>query len=299
MATLNVEKDFLRAANEGILIPVLMYHDIYHKDGSTPPQTAGKKRYAVSSDTFWQQMELLYRNGFETVPLEMCVAAARGYMGGILPDKAIAITFDDGSASDYSIALPVLKHFGFSATFFITTGRIGTNNYLTNHQVDELVQNGMVVGSHTVTHRFLSALDDDELYFELFESKKMLELITNYPVSQVSLPGGRCNDFVLDVAVRAGYEIVCTSNLNGYETPSEVLAQSIGEMVPLRLSRLAITNDTDMEDFQRIVFLDEWEIARRQRKQAVLNTVKHALGDSAYNALWEQYWTVRSFLSRA
>ena len=299
MATHNIESDYLRAAKEGVLIPVLMYHQIYHENEYKYFGSAGKKRYAITSDTFMQQMEFLHKQGFETIPIEACIAAARGYTKGVLPPKAVAITFDDGYASDEEIATPILKYFGFTATFFITVGKICTDEYLTPTQINNLLENGMKIGSHTVNHKFLSQLGDEELYFELFESKRILEAITSKKIRYLSLPGGRCNDMVLDASARAGYEIICSSNANGYETPGDVLAQSIAEMVPLRLSRLAISNRTNLEEFKKLVYLDEWELARRQQKQAVLNSVKRALGDNTYNTLWEKYWKVRSFLPRA
>ena len=39
-----------------------------------------------------------------------------------VPDKLVVLTFDDSSASHSTIARPVLKRYGFGATFFITEG---------------------------------------------------------------------------------------------------------------------------------------------------------------------------------
>ena len=39
-----------------------------------------------------------------------------------VPDKLIVLTFDDSSASHYAVARPVLKRYGFGATFFVTEG---------------------------------------------------------------------------------------------------------------------------------------------------------------------------------
>jgi len=53
------------------------------------------------------------------LPLDEAVAAMRT---GKLPARAACITFDDGYADNYRVALPILQQHGLSATFFIATG---------------------------------------------------------------------------------------------------------------------------------------------------------------------------------
>ncbi len=56
---------------------------------------------------------------FNVMPLGGAVARLQA---GSLPDRALAITFDDGYADNHDIALPVLKSHGLTATFFVATG---------------------------------------------------------------------------------------------------------------------------------------------------------------------------------
>lgn len=56
---------------------------------------------------------------FNVIPLDVAVDALRTRN---LPARAMAITFDDGYADNRTIALPILKRHGLSATFFIATG---------------------------------------------------------------------------------------------------------------------------------------------------------------------------------
>ena len=72
-----------------------------------------------------------------------------------VPDKLIVLTFDDSSASHYSVARPVLKRYGFGATFFITEGFTFAKNktdYLTWEQIAELHRDGFEIGNHTRDH---------------------------------------------------------------------------------------------------------------------------------------------------
>jgi len=51
--------------------------------------------------------------------------AAERLQRGTLPARALAITFDDGYADNEAVALPILRHLGLPATFFVATGFIG------------------------------------------------------------------------------------------------------------------------------------------------------------------------------
>ena len=54
------------------------------------------------------------------------VAALSGRFGGAqlqpVPDKLVVLTFDDSKASQYTVVRPLLKKYGFGATFFISEG---------------------------------------------------------------------------------------------------------------------------------------------------------------------------------
>lgn len=72
-----------------------------------------------------------------------------------VPDKLVVLTFDDSSASHYAVARPVLKRYGFGATFFITEGfTFGKNktDYMTWEQIAELHRDGFEIGNHTRDH---------------------------------------------------------------------------------------------------------------------------------------------------
>jgi peptidoglycan/xylan/chitin deacetylase (PgdA/CDA1 family) len=56
---------------------------------------------------------------FNVLPLDEAVTRLQR---GALPERALAITFDDGYADNHDIALPVLKAHGLCATFFVATG---------------------------------------------------------------------------------------------------------------------------------------------------------------------------------
>src|SRR5437899_3563028 len=83
-----------------------------------------------------------------------------------IPDKLVVLTFDDASKSHFAVARPVLKKYGFGATFFITEGfDFPTNkrDYMTWEEIALLHKDGFEIGNHTrdhvgVTHQSLREL---------------------------------------------------------------------------------------------------------------------------------------------
>src|SRR4029079_6460627 len=72
-----------------------------------------------------------------------------------LPDKLVALTFDDSVKSHHGVVRPILKKYGFGATFFITEGfDFPTNktDYMTWEQIAELHRDGFEIGNHTGNH---------------------------------------------------------------------------------------------------------------------------------------------------
>jgi peptidoglycan/xylan/chitin deacetylase (PgdA/CDA1 family) len=83
-----------------------------------------------------------------------------------VPDKLVVLTFDDSVASHYSVVRPLLKKYGFSATFFISEGfSFPTNkkDYLTWEQIAELHRDGFEIGNHTRDHLGVNARNLDQL----------------------------------------------------------------------------------------------------------------------------------------
>ena len=72
-----------------------------------------------------------------------------------IPDKLVVLTFDDSVKSHYSVVRPILKKYGFGATFFVTEGfDFPTNktDYMTWDEIAELHADGFEIGNHTRDH---------------------------------------------------------------------------------------------------------------------------------------------------
>ncbi len=83
-----------------------------------------------------------------------------------IPDRLVVLTFDDSSKSHYSIVRPLLKEYGFGATFFITEGfdfKDNQRDYMTWPEIAELHRDGFEIGNHTRDHLAISDATATEL----------------------------------------------------------------------------------------------------------------------------------------
>jgi peptidoglycan/xylan/chitin deacetylase (PgdA/CDA1 family) len=187
---------------------VLIYYKVNSVPGnilSTPPQTLSrqlhflKEHYTVISP---QQLTNFMTNG------------------GLLPNRAVLLTFDDGYQDVYENAYPLLKEMGLKALIFPATDYIGNtirfphdeNLPMSNPALDwtqlRCMQDVFTVGSHTQSHRVLTTLPLSVAKEEIFASKKILEDRLDCAVQFFCYPKGAAGQFsqsLEDLVQAAGY----------------------------------------------------------------------------------------------
>ncbi|HSG27566.1 MAG TPA: polysaccharide deacetylase family protein, partial [Candidatus Krumholzibacterium sp.] len=196
---------------------VMMYHGIGDPGAADGLPGAVDPVYTIDEAIFRNHLALICASALPAVlPGEEPADSPDGTPD---PDRGdrLMITFDDGYASDYSIALPLLVENGLRGMFFVTTGWTGSRGYMDEGMIRGLVEAGMAIGSHGETHRYMTDISDGELARELADSKKRLEDITGASVGSLSAPGGRIDGRVAAAAVRAGYRWIFSSSpfING------------------------------------------------------------------------------------
>ena len=196
-------------------VPALLYHQLIPRDAPHLVELTNQHRpYVVYDTAFAEQMAYLDQEGYTAISLDNFLAYQEGQT--LLPEKPIILTFDDGFASNYHYAFPILKKYGMRATIFATPDRgcenfkkhAATDSPLTNSQMREMSENGISIQSHGMTHRYLTELESDVVQWELIESKKVLETILEKPVEYLAIPSGAYNRAVRRLAKEAGYKAV-------------------------------------------------------------------------------------------
>ena len=132
---------------------ILLYH---HVDSDTPPSTS------ISPDNFRAHLDYLRDNDFTVVGLPEMIEALQSQAP--LPEKAVAISFDDGYISIYETAFPMLREYDYPFTLFVSTGPIDANqpNYMSWDQIREMSDAGVTIANHMVEHPYMLDRVDDE-----------------------------------------------------------------------------------------------------------------------------------------
>lgn len=254
-------------------IPILMYHEVTTEQQIVQVGKKTQRTFIVSRDQFTGQMRWLVDNGFSTISLSELLQILSDDRQPRPEKKFVAITFDDGFAGNYFYALPILKQLQLTATFFVIVSRIGQPFYMSWLQLAELIDNGMAVQSHTMTHALLGQVTPSGLVYELRESKRQLEQHLQTPVHFVALPHGSYEGNFKTVAQECGYAGGCTSEIAYVDRQTDAYF----------LPRLCVNSQYDLSTFAHVVqcrpdFLKQQVTARKFKRW-----LRHVVGEKNYN----------------
>ena len=187
--------------------PILCYHRVSPRDKSNPDSPS----LGVTPVQFEGQLRLLKTLGYRSVSIHDLIAYLKAQKN--IPPKSVVFTFDDGYKDNYVHAFPLLKKYGFTATVFLVTDRIGGTNtwdsgtapLLNEAEIEEMQMAGITFGSHTATHIDMSKTGKDEIAEELLSSRKKLESLTSRLDVPFCYPYSRINEGVKRQVREAGY----------------------------------------------------------------------------------------------
>ena len=188
----------------------------------------------ITPAAFEAQMKQLKDSGITVIGMQDLLAWKRGEKS--IPPRSAVITFDDGLKSQYEIAWPIMKKFGYTFTMFIYTegvrgGLFGGGEAITWEQLADMRDNGIDIEAHSSTHqdlreghpvtirepggkkvrkRLTGAEYEQFLQNELVGCKTLLEQRLGIKVNCFAVPYGFYNEHVKELARNAGYEAMFT-----------------------------------------------------------------------------------------
>jgi peptidoglycan/xylan/chitin deacetylase (PgdA/CDA1 family) len=188
----------------------------------------------ITPAAFEAQMKELKDKGITVISMQDLLAWKRGEKN--IPPRAAVVTFDDGWKSQYEVAWPIMKKFGYPLTLFIYTegvrgGALGGGEAITWEQLADMRDNGVDIQAHTATHqdlreghnvlviepggkrtkKKLTGADYEKwVQNEVVGCKELLEQRLGIKVNCFAVPFGNYNDHVKELARNAGYEAMFT-----------------------------------------------------------------------------------------
>jgi peptidoglycan/xylan/chitin deacetylase (PgdA/CDA1 family) len=245
-----------------------MYHEI-----RTADQGHGSTDYfAVPLPAFERQLQLLRSAGLGGASIEDVLHGRGG---------SVAISFDDGEISQALHAFPALARMGMTATFFITTGWVGTARYASWDQLREMKAAGMSIQSHTHSHPFLSELSREQVRDELRRSRELLDERLGQRTTMLAFPGGDApRDEHRDLLAASGYEVVATSRW-GRNRGAERGA-------PRYVARCTMRGASADAAFLAVARGDQWLHLKRRTRERILAFLRASLGPTRYATLRRQ-----------
>jgi O-antigen biosynthesis protein len=195
-------------------VPILLYHGI-----STDASPAFR-RWVVEPTRFAEHVECLVAGGYQPVTVSQLALALSGQ--ATLPDRPVAVTFDDGFADFATGAFPILARLAIPVSLYVTTGHVGgASRWLERagegdrpmldwETIRRLDRDGLVeIGAHGHTHRQLDVLPARDLPAEIEESKRRLEVNLGHRIVSFAYPHGYSSRRVREAVAAAGFTSAC------------------------------------------------------------------------------------------
>ena len=173
----------------GPLVDILMYHSVSDRGGPT----------SIVPGVFAAQMLAIADAGVPVLTMDDLAAARRGATR--LPARSVVVTFDDGFEDFAREAWPIMARHGFRPIVYLPTGYVGRAEGWRGSAappralmgwgtIRALAGEGVLFGSHTVSHPDLTALPSEALDAELDVSRREIEDRLSRQVQHFAPPYG-------------------------------------------------------------------------------------------------------------
>ncbi len=206
-----------------VRVPILIYHSVRPDFGG---QTKSQTEYSVTPEELDAELAYIHSHGYTVISLdELQKDILTGTTSPVA--KPVVLTFDDGWKNEFEYALPILKKYNDTATFFIFTNPIGRDKrFMTWDDVHVLESAGMTIGAHSLSHPYFPKLTPEEMRREVADSKKTLETHLGHPVLHFATPFGFTSPQLVTILQESGFTTGRTTYWGATHSASDVMKLS-------------------------------------------------------------------------
>lgn len=209
--------------------PILMYHVINH-----PPAGAPFPGLYVSPSELAGQIRALHEAGYQAVTMDQLLAYWHEGVP-LPPGKPIVLSFDNGYQSQYTSALPILRHYGWAGVENIQlSGLPPSQGGMSEAQVRGLIAAGWELDTQGYSHAELTSLSPSALHFQVAVARETLRHRYHVPVNWFCYPSGHYDATVVAEVQGAGF-VGSTTVVPGWASPA---------LDPYRLPRIRVLGGT-------------------------------------------------------
>ena len=176
-------------------IPALMYHSI-----SEVP-AGWSADLCVAPGVFEEHLQYLKAQGYNVVTAPQAVILLKSRQNVM---NTVIVTFDDGYENNYTEAFPLLKKYGFRGNFYVVGNDVGKEKnqdgmkkYMSFAQLKEMHDQGMEVGSHSMSHDPLTSIKPELLPWEIYQPLNLFYQKMGFWISGIAFPNGAYNDTII------------------------------------------------------------------------------------------------------
>jgi peptidoglycan/xylan/chitin deacetylase (PgdA/CDA1 family) len=232
----------LSAANHSASpgLAVLCYHDI---------QAVAKNDMTTTPALFEQHLKWLKEHGYRTLSMDDLVSMMKKQEPA--PEKAVALTFDDGYEGVYKYAYPLLRKYGFRATLFLVTSKAGDSTgsmpHLTWPQIEEMDRTNIIrcevhaAAMHVklglrVMEESSRGVEPKDVEQDLKAARDAIEQHTHRRASFIAWPFGNYNKQLIHIATKDGFYAMLNTEY-GVNHPGDKVST-------IKRLRMSSANDT-------------------------------------------------------
>jgi len=222
-------------------VPVLAYHRVSADDIPPSPES-------IQVSRFEEELKMIKQSGYNTITASELAELMKAKRP--MPPQTVVLTFDDGWKTSI-VAQKILEKYNMKGTFYIVSGLVNTEGYVTKQELLELSKKPNVeIGSHTHTHLLawkqeeLGGVDSKVFIDEMKMSKSFIEEIIKKPVTAFAWPYGFVNNDAQKAAPALGYTSL--GEINNITTNN-------ADISPFHMERLNIDGSCTTAQVKRMI----------------------------------------------